>query len=693
MSEYVGQGLANFDVRPKRAAYLIPPRRTRPFLDAVERACSRWGGITEPIVTVSPGGRVPAAWRQIVQEAAPDVIFNHGPMSDEARRQVHAEVGTSPIDIRHEDRPRHGVHVLAPFGDRQARKVVQSDGRRSVDLAAAGRVASWDSESAWRTHGLEVSTSQSAIDLAFAQLRRTTVVEATAQSVETLAAWNGFPLPVVLWITRTDSLRDLLWFWNLRALALRGFEYNGFALIDVGLAREPEFQQRLREWLAERQRSTTPDVIINSFSVPSQVLRGIVKSLGLQRTTDFSMHLGEGATGPLTAAIQVELRRYVLVDRLVGYRTSALVAVERPKTTVRMPSPIRFADLGGHLKLRLSGLEFLNVPRRSATAQLFHHSAEWWHKELELETNANPVYQFEFNVPVGAEVLAAAVSSSGAQFTVSQPGRLAEGVLRLAMDDAIFEDPDCHRLVSALTTPRSRALVSQLVAQLPHGAQADIVEAVARSLGSLRQVDMSLPALASKAGLRLDVAAGLIDRLVRAELALRGLRTECDRCGLKLFVALQQTAPDASCSGCGAAARYAAGRTAEPELHYRLNALLDRASDQGVLCHLYAAAHLRLRKASQRHVVLGADVSWSDGSAGEVDVLGYLDQRLFAGEAKMTMGSYTPAQVARDIKLSHSLGADVHVMACLQAVPSALAKQAEDLASDRGMEFWLLAPG
>jgi hypothetical protein len=47
-----------------------------------------------------------------------------------------------------------------------------------------------------------------------------------------------------------------------------------------------------------------------------------------------------------------------------------------------------------------------------------------------------------------------------------------------------------------------------------------------------------------------------------------------------------------SCPVCGAAAGFVSGPTGEPSLHYRLNALLDRASDNGVLGHLVGMAAL-----------------------------------------------------------------------------------------------------
>lgn len=71
MAEYVGQGVLHLDLRPKRGAYLFRTGSRAQFCAAVTRASSRWGGLQEPIVPVSPAGRIQPAWEQIVQVLAP----------------------------------------------------------------------------------------------------------------------------------------------------------------------------------------------------------------------------------------------------------------------------------------------------------------------------------------------------------------------------------------------------------------------------------------------------------------------------------------------------------------------------------------------------------------------------------------------------------------------------------------------
>jgi hypothetical protein len=63
-------------VLPARAAYLIVEGSETGFRRAVQEASSRWGGMSEPIVPVKPGGGVDDWWRQVVGLTAADAVVN-----------------------------------------------------------------------------------------------------------------------------------------------------------------------------------------------------------------------------------------------------------------------------------------------------------------------------------------------------------------------------------------------------------------------------------------------------------------------------------------------------------------------------------------------------------------------------------------------------------------------------------------
>lgn len=61
---------------PARAVYLINEGSVSGLRRAVQEACSRWAGMTEPIVPVRPDGGVDAWWVQVAQLSKADQVVN-----------------------------------------------------------------------------------------------------------------------------------------------------------------------------------------------------------------------------------------------------------------------------------------------------------------------------------------------------------------------------------------------------------------------------------------------------------------------------------------------------------------------------------------------------------------------------------------------------------------------------------------
>lgn len=697
MPQYLGQSVAHVDVRPKRACYLVPQGSAAGFSAAIDRACSRWGGVQEVILPVSTAGRIRPAWVQIAKILKPDVAFNVGTMSETARQRVATQIGLKPLDVRHEDHAMYGAHVLLAFPPANADAIVRLPRVRSLaELVGPGALAPWDDADAWRAAGVTIAVGDDDVQLAMAQLHGNTALEATAAQVGEVSATNVSTSPPVLWVYERSNFRDAVWFWNMRALTPRGFRFAPMAFLSLKTALTPAFGETFMRWLSGRHRGTTPDVVINSLSVTPHRLRALARRLGLELHSGvIQTHWGKESTGPLAAAVQLELRSFSLGERVAGLRSTTLVAVESPRTTIRATSAVTFRPpAGGHVFVRVSGLPFVNAPRRPAVAQLIHDNAVWHDGGIQLETSPHAVYHFDLRAPSPAAVLHAALVGGARSVMLSQPGRLASGAIDFVADLEIFADKVCLSVISALTTPRSRRLVDELARQLPKGVSQADLEALARRIGpGARQVDLPLHAVASRIGAGVPTVSRAVERLARQRVVIRGLQTECHQCGLKTFTALEDTSPHAPCGGCGASARYSSTDPAgEPVLYYRLNALVDRASDQGVLCHLYARARLQERGAEQMHVLLGADLTLPDGQSAEVDLLGYADTQVFAGEAKTAAAWFTQRQIERDVALSARLGADVHVMACLERLPAPVVDATRRLADASSMSLWSLCP-
>jgi len=256
-----------------------------------------------------------------------------------------------------------------------------------VDLVGAGVMAPWDDPDMWLAAQVAVHETTNSAELALAQLEGRTVIEATGAQVGEVAATNVSNAPPVVWVYARSNVRDALWFWNIRALVPRSFRYSPMAIVSLSTARSLPFRDDLRRWLAGRHRGTTPDLIVNSLSVQKRDLKELVRALGLElHAGSLQTHWGSTSEGRLAAAIQVDVRELVLGERVAGLRTTTVVGVEYPRTTIRAPSPVTFRrPAGGHVMVRISELPFFNVPKRQPVARLIQHNAEWRDGGLQFE--------------------------------------------------------------------------------------------------------------------------------------------------------------------------------------------------------------------------------------------------------------------------------------------------------------------
>jgi hypothetical protein len=121
---------------------------------------------------------------------------------------------------------------------------------------------------------------------------------------------------------------------------------------------------------------------------------------------------------------------------------------------------------------------------------------------------------------------------------------------------------------------------------------------------------------------------------------------------------------------------------------YRLNGVVDRAADHGVLPHLLVIAALT-RDEPRSHFLPGTDLVLSGGEATtpEVDIFGIWGGKVLAGEVKTSASEFDTAQLERDVKLSRRLGADIHLLAALDPVPTHTVGQARALCGQEGLEL------
>ncbi len=246
-------------------------------------------------------------------------------------------------------------------------------------------------------------------------------------------------------------------------------------------------------------------------------------------------------------------------------------------------------------------------------------------------------------------------------------------------------------MVGKLTSPRSPELTRTLERLIPQGARPEAITAALQEIvAHHRQDARTLTELISLTGLPRPRVAGALDKLVGADMAARGLRADCSVCQLRTFVPLPRAAQTPSCPGCGSQAAYASTTRDEPTLFYQLNTLLDQASANGVLGHLFGAAAV-LAEHPDASLILVANLTY-DGHHHETDLLGIDGTTVLAGEAKTAAAAFTPQQIANDVNISRRIGATKHLMVCLQTLAESTINLAQRACDDAELQLQVIDP-
>lgn len=701
MSEYLGEAVVNIDVRPLRAGYLVRHGSVSQFKKAIYHACGRWGGMQEPIVPLSKRGRVSRGWASLLGgPAPPDQIFNVSELALDSAK-IEARRGAQLASIKMLD-PGYWS-VFHPLGVHSADEIVGMQvllpkRPQLVDWTSVGTIADETEVAQWKQLGAHLVVTDDRLALALAQLSGQTVLEKTLHQCGELLVENPTSATVV-WLTEPNSYRDCLEFWNRRALMMRGYDRDLAVMTTTDVFSRPEFIRALTAWLNNRRHTSKPTFVLASRSISKDTLRNLASSVGFaidegkQMTTSYRM--GRANPDP-PEGISVAITKFFPFSSKVlsGVRTATTVQMFRDKTTIRASSPLRSNPMYGFgpCRLRLSGPAELRAPKSPSVAKLFHKAAEWVQGELEVPFDQTPDLNVDIAVPLQQAILEAALSDRGLVVELSPPGRYAQAVLGRLEAAQVFSDMQVVRVVGALTGPTSKRLVQELTRQIKlSGEQAETVAArlgprlnrVALMAKQVREVAGTNPA-----SLDLPKVVEILDRLAVAGLVQRGFMTECRTCGVDSFAPIPEIDPVATCPACGSRARFA-GDTTGPQLHYRLNALLDQASANGVLGHLYAAAALR-REDQATFLMPGASIRRPSGKPSETDMLALNGDRITSGEVKQSAKGFSRTQIRKDIALSAEIGASRHLMVCLERLPEEITTQASELTAKAGLQLVVL---
>lgn len=691
----IGQATAQVAVVPARAAYLIAAGSPAGFRRAAQEASTRWAGMTELIVPVTSRGHVAPAWKQLIEIGRVDCLVNVEVAGDAAVK-VAEGLQLPLVDLRHIDRSgpsRWSIHPANVATDRPASSAYvmsTSDAAPLWEITAAGDLTPEHTSDL----GAEAFARRprTADEIGRAQLSNLTLLDRTLEQFGEYQASNGpFPSPSVLWVTQPNSLKDCIWYWNCRALRSLTFAPLPMTLLpSSGLEAWVDFDRQFIATLA-RPEDIEPDVVMCSLSVNESRLAVIADLLGLTRSTK-KLRTAQRSpppdlrSPPFTYQLNVDPRSFVTFGRAYGRTAEAVVQTGTPRTMLSLDSPVRFTGSGFAL-LRVSSSALDHLPRRDSTAALVLQNADWSDGALQIRTNANSRYRIDLTIPSLEEATWALVREAAPDSRLSDKGRLAHRLDEIASAQIVLE-PGVHEVIRELTTPRSKELLRELARLRGEGhSDADLADLAAAWGGRAERRYRSAADLRSTVGKHASRAA---EMLATESWAERGLEVRCDQCSLRSFVPLREAEARSTCPACRAERPYEAA----PDLRisYRLNSLVDRASDQGVIAHLIAAAALRLRD-PRTHVLMGVDMTLTPGTSTEIDLLGVHGGKVIAGEAKTSPVEFDESQLRRDIQNSRQLGVDQHLLVSPKPIEPAIVEQAAALTAKAGLELLIVERG
>jgi hypothetical protein len=693
--EYVGPTAVQAAVLPARAVYLVADGSEEGLRRAVQEACTRWGGMTEPIIPVKTGGELDPWWQQVASLARADSAVNVDANPEDASAAAR-KLGMDLVPLADIDKAGLAAFTVHPseVGPVQLpgpnAYVMASQKRRLWEVIGTGDLtdAHLDSIPA----GTLYTRRPNDDEVARAQLAGRTLVERTcSQFGEHWARGGPTPGPAIVWVTEPDSFQDCVYFWNLRALRPLRLGSLPMLLLPAGQVQYWMGFPAEVGYVLERPAQFAPDVALCSDSVPEAGLHETASLLELQQD-DGDVRIGHDwpvppRKPPFTYRLGLNPRQWLVFERSYGEVTDVDVQLFRGMTTVRFASPVSFRGGGGTALVRLSGAALDGLPRRPAVAERIAKEGTWRYGSLQITAHAVNDYLFEIHVPELPEVTAALLGRVTARYELSAKKGQA-GMAWLAQTDiSPLAQPGVFAAIRELTTPRSKELLKELRKLRQDGAvDGELAEIAAHWGGRSERRYRSADQLTS---VPQGEGAGALERLCAAGWAERGLQVACGACGLPSFVPLSQASGRAACPGCSSPAAYQTGSALT--VYYRLNSHLDLLSDQGVLPHLLTIAALQ-RQGKQSHFLPGIDVWFSaDGSdKAEADIFGVRDGRVLSGEVKTSASEFTPEQITRDVNLSARLEADTHILAATDHLPGEVAEKAEQLCEASRLDLIVL---
>ena len=680
------------------------------FRRAVQEACARWGGATEPIIPVEPDGTVAPLWLQLLGIANVDELVNID-VDPAFVFRVRDAVDLRVVDLREIDRGGLGSYTCHPSAVSPARLPTSGwfdpsivpgfmwvGAHESLDLWAAAAGGSISDAIAEREYAnaQAIRITRDPMEVAWAQNSRATLLDRSIQQfAEHLSRSGPQPWPTVVWVCGQDAqLDESLHYWNRRALRpFALFRDNPMVLLpEWGISNWSGFS--LRTLYEGRPDNFSPDAFFVSMNVPEERLKEIAESWSMVESTEdprstMSSPPPPARVEPFTYLADRDPTIAYLFARRYGLTSRAAVQIFRDRTPTQFDSPVSFSS-SGRCIVSISASILDTFPHRAEIASLIAPTASWCEDGVQFATvAANMQYEFELRIPTLQEVTQTLLNRATDRWEVSDKGKVGQGVLGLPGSGALSE-PGVYQAAKQLVTKRASYLEKVMASLEQRDPGFDRSRFLAEAgVGRSERTILSAQRISQLSGQDERVVLGAVEHMVALGWAERGLRVQCNRCSLSTFVPFAAVSTGATCPGCQAQQRYDVSG-ANLTVYYRLNSLIDRAVDQGVLPHLLTREAL-LRDGSEGYLYPGVQVTIEDVAA-EADLFGVVNSKVVSGEVKSSAADFTIEQIEKDVWLATKLQADQYVMSSMEHLGPEQIEIAQSLVDEVGIELQVIGP-
>jgi hypothetical protein len=667
-----------YSVRGPEWAFAIPQGDLDALEDVMRRCAQVWNGAGAVLIPVATNGRIPAVIELLLKTCKVDVCYLHPSLGEPAQRAVRKRVSDAmPLYDGFDDHEIHPLH-LAPERDDLRPVLSVLIPRFEFPILRRVALATWgfipDEELPYWRRRFEVGevggeAALRALVQGQAGPMFSSPLLLSTKYMRLIEQRNSQEWPY-LFVFDKANFRELVDFWNFRSRSMT----DASSAAVLGLPRQAlphtEHLSSIVRWGASPSwMKRSPDMLVATASrrVVDEV-DAALSAIGFDRDDGTKLRTTFGSrTEPRERASYGYLRPTIggRFDR--GARDFTLVAFASGKSAYSLTAPEGFDVRNVRLAFRNLPLPFPVTP---AVARQVHHHA-FADGGVSILTDAIERWNFDVRLPSAWDALHAWAGDHGYAVRFSSAGRYANALLeRIGGLDGLHVFADELRIrVLKLLTPESRLKLTQRltagVAERRAAGERELADELSKRIAGIG-LFLEVEARASEdLGSELHVQRPRILEalapLVEASLVQRGQTTTCPRCSYAAFIGLGELREEVACRACRE--QYvlpvaAGGGRREPAVSYRLDGLMARVMDQGLLPVILTLRRLMPPDEARDLYFAWPGLEFERGEeVMEVDLLTSDGENVVAAEVKSDAAGLDREQLDRLLELCDAVGA------------------------------------